>query len=184
MIICISISGWYLIPYIIISQDFEFLHNHLKKYNLRVSVDFAFKSRPKVYINADLFKDYTINVFLPNLNKFRSNQKFADQEAVLLIDNCPNQIFNEISSFLCQSYARIIIITFVTHTKTFSKSLIWCYLAFAKAKTLSFAAGQRNDNRPVPDQSFSQFQIDQGWGYYLNRFWNIWALIWHCTRTQ
>jgi hypothetical protein len=45
---------------------------------------FEISLRQKMYINAKIFKDSITRVFIPYVNKLRSNQELADLEAVLL----------------------------------------------------------------------------------------------------
>jgi hypothetical protein len=87
----------------------------LKKCSIRLDVDSVSKSRTKAYVNTDLFKDYIKSVFLLNLNELRSEQKIGDQEAVLLMDNCPSHVSDKILVFLSQAYVHVIIITFTLH---------------------------------------------------------------------
>jgi hypothetical protein len=49
--------------------------------------DFTLKSRAKADINAEIFQEYVVTVFLPNLNELPSLGQFAEEEAILLMDN-------------------------------------------------------------------------------------------------
>jgi hypothetical protein len=50
------------------------------------------KARRKPYINAECFLEYIRTVFLPNANESRIFEEFADEDAVLLMDNCPSHV--------------------------------------------------------------------------------------------
>jgi hypothetical protein len=50
----------------------------LKKCGIFFNVDFIMKVREKLYINAEIFKDYITCVFIPYFNKLQSNQEIAD----------------------------------------------------------------------------------------------------------
>jgi uncharacterized heparinase superfamily protein len=53
-------------------------------------------------------------VFLPNLNELRSLEESADENAVLLMDNCSSHVGEEILGLLWD--ARVRIITWAAHT--------------------------------------------------------------------
>jgi hypothetical protein len=53
-----------------------------------MGVDLILKSRHMPYMNSQLFAEYISTVLLPYIDKLRSNEEFADKEAVLLMDNC------------------------------------------------------------------------------------------------
>jgi hypothetical protein len=50
------------------------------------------KSNAKPYINAEIFLDYVQTVFLLGLAELWRLDEFAEEIAVLLMDNCPSHI--------------------------------------------------------------------------------------------
>jgi hypothetical protein len=54
------------------------------------------KQRAKRYINGDICLEYIRMVLLPNLNQLRTLEEFADEDAVLLMDNCPAHASEEV----------------------------------------------------------------------------------------
>jgi hypothetical protein len=52
MIVCISVAGESLTPYIMISQDSPSVREQLKKHGVRLGTDVIVKSNGKPYINA------------------------------------------------------------------------------------------------------------------------------------
>jgi hypothetical protein len=96
----LSAVGESLIPYIVTSQDSAHIGEQAKKHGVRFGTDFIFKARAKPYINAEHFFEYIRTVFLPILNERQSLEDFADEGIVLLMDNCPSHVSEEILSLL------------------------------------------------------------------------------------
>jgi hypothetical protein len=63
-------------------------------------IDFILKARSKPYINAEFFLDDIRTVFLPNLNQLRVLEEFADEDTVLLMDNCLSHVRHEVLGLL------------------------------------------------------------------------------------
>jgi hypothetical protein len=76
-------------------QDSLPVRENSKKRGARFDIDFILKARSKPYIKAEFFLDYIRIVLLPNLNKLRAFEKFADKAAVLLMDNSPSHVTDE-----------------------------------------------------------------------------------------
>jgi hypothetical protein len=72
------------------------------------------KHRAKPYVNAEIFAEYIRMVFIPNLNELRNLEQFADEDAVLLMDNCPSHVGDVILNLLRQERVRVI--TWPPHT--------------------------------------------------------------------
>ena len=114
VIACVSAAGESLTPYIVTSQDSPAVREHLKKRGVRFGTDFILKPCQKPYINAQIFEEYIRTVFLPNLNELRSLEQFAEEDAVLLMDNCPSHVGEVILTLLRD--ARVRVITWPPHT--------------------------------------------------------------------
>jgi hypothetical protein len=99
-IICGSAAGETLIPYMITSQDSMCLREALKKRRVRSGTDLILKTTEKAYLNTEIFLEYICMVFMPNLNELRSLEQFADEDAVLLTNNCPTHVGEEVSTIL------------------------------------------------------------------------------------
>jgi hypothetical protein len=66
------------------------------------------KSDAKPCINADIFFYYVQTVFLPHLAELRRLYEFAEEMAVLLMDNCPSDITSDVIAFLTDGRVRVI----------------------------------------------------------------------------
>jgi hypothetical protein len=114
VIACISAAGESLTPYIVTSQDSPVVREQLKKRGVRFGTDFILKCRSKPYINSEIFEQYLRTVFLPNLNELRTLEQFGDEEAVLMMDNCPSHVTDVILTLLRDAKVRVI--TWPPHT--------------------------------------------------------------------
>jgi hypothetical protein len=65
-------------------------------------------------MNAEIFLDETQTVFLPTLTELRTLNEFAEEFAVLLMDNCSSHVTPDVIGLLTE--ARIRVITFAPHT--------------------------------------------------------------------
>jgi hypothetical protein len=92
VIACASAAGESLIPGIITSQDSLSVREQLKKHGVRFGTDLIMKSNAKPYVSAGIFLDHVQTVFLPNLAELRRLDEFAEEMAVLLMDNCRSHI--------------------------------------------------------------------------------------------
>jgi hypothetical protein len=81
-----------LTPYIITLQASRPVREQIKKERVRFRTDFVLRSNPKPYINAKIFLDYIRTVFLSNLAELRTQDRFAEETGVLLMDNCPSHV--------------------------------------------------------------------------------------------
>jgi hypothetical protein len=82
VIACLSAAGASLPLYIVTSEESPALREQLKKRGVRFVQDFILKSCVKAYLNAEIFQEYVMAVFLPNLNELRRREQFLEQEAV------------------------------------------------------------------------------------------------------
>jgi hypothetical protein len=81
----------------------------LKKEGVRFGTDFVLRSNPSPYINAEIFLDYIRTVFLPNLVELRTLDAFTEETGVLLMDNCPSHVTDDIIGLLTEARVRVII---------------------------------------------------------------------------
>jgi hypothetical protein len=51
-------------------------------------------------VDTEIFLEYIRLVFMPNVNELRSFEQFADEDAVLLMENCPSHVGEEVSIIL------------------------------------------------------------------------------------
>jgi hypothetical protein len=110
----VSAAGESVTPYVVTSQGSAVVREQLKKHGVRFGVDLVMKVRPKPYVNAKIFLDYIKTVFLPNLAELRHLEEFAEEDAVLLLDNCPSHVTRGVIGILTD--ARVRVITFAPHT--------------------------------------------------------------------
>jgi transposase len=114
IITCISASGGCLVPYIVSSQATGPVQQKLTDTGLRLGRDLIMTQRAKAYINGAIFANYIRGVFLPHLLRVRIQENLLDEDAVLLMDNCPAHVKDEVLGLLNQ--ARVRIVTFAPHT--------------------------------------------------------------------
>jgi hypothetical protein len=114
VVACVCAVGEALTPYIITSQALGQVRKQLEKHGVRFGTDFVLRSNPKPYINAKIFLDYIRTVFLSNLAELRTFDGFTEQTGVLLMDNCPSYVTDDVIGLLTE--ARVCVITFEPHT--------------------------------------------------------------------
>jgi hypothetical protein len=90
------------------------VQERLKKESVRFGTDFVSRSNPSRYIKAEIFLDYIRTVFLPNLAELRKLDAFTEETVVLLMDNCPSHVIDDIIAVLTE--ARVRVTTFVPYT--------------------------------------------------------------------
>jgi hypothetical protein len=115
VIACVSAAGASLTPYIVTSQAPTLVQERLKKQGVRFGTDFVSRSNPSPYINAEIFLDYIRTVFSPNLAELRTLGAFTEETGVLLMDNCPSHVTDDLIGLLTE--ARVRVITFARHTR-------------------------------------------------------------------
>jgi hypothetical protein len=126
VISCISAARENLTPYTMTSHDSLPVRENLKQRGVRFDTDLILKARSKPDINAKFFLDSICTVFLPSLNELRALEEFADQDEVLLMNNCPIHVMNEVLGLLRD--ARVIT-CFLIRLKSFS-GLMFLFLEF------------------------------------------------------
>jgi hypothetical protein len=108
IIACVSAAGESLIPYVVTSQDSLPVRDALKKHGIRFGTDLILRHRATPDIHTEIFGDYIRKVFISNLNELRSLEEFADEEAVLRMDNCPSHVGELILGVLRDARVRVI----------------------------------------------------------------------------
>jgi hypothetical protein len=114
VIACISAAGESLTLYIITSQARTSVSERLQTEGVRFSTDFVLRSNPSPSINAEIFLDYIRTVFLSNFAELRTLDGFTEETGVLLMNNCPSHVTDDIIGLLTE--ARVRVITFAPHT--------------------------------------------------------------------
>jgi hypothetical protein len=94
--------------------EFPTVQEHLKKQRVRFGRDMILKCNQKPYINAGIFIDYIRTVFLPNIDALRRLAVFLQEVAVVLMDNCPAHVSDDVIRIPIE--AREWGITFTPHT--------------------------------------------------------------------
>jgi hypothetical protein len=84
----------------VISQDSLPVRENLKKRGVRFGIDFILKGRLKPDIKAEFCLSYLRTMFLPNLKELRALEKFAHEDAVLLMDSQPNHVTDKVLGLL------------------------------------------------------------------------------------
>jgi hypothetical protein len=114
IVVCISAASEHMTSFLVCWQGNAAVERNLKIEGFRMGVDSILKSRHKPYMNSQLFAEYISTVLLPYINKLRSNEEFADKEAVLLMENCSNHVQAETSQMFADH--RLKVITLPRHT--------------------------------------------------------------------
>jgi hypothetical protein len=121
VVACISAAGEHMIPFFVCSQIHDTGERRLKTEGFRMGLDLIIKWRTEPYMNSQLFAEYISTVLLPSLDKLRSNEKFADKEAILLMDNCSMHVRPETLQMLADHQMKVI--TLPPHTSHIFQSL-------------------------------------------------------------
>jgi hypothetical protein len=124
----ISAAGESLTPYFVSSQGPPPIRENLKKRGVRFCIDFILKARSKPCINAEFFLDYIRTVFLPNLNELRPLEEFVDEDAILLMDNCPSHVADEVLGLLRDTRLRVRVIIWALTRLKYLSSLMFPFL--------------------------------------------------------
>jgi hypothetical protein len=128
----VSAVGESLIPYIVTSHDSSCVREQLRTHRVRFGTDLILKQRAKACVNSKIFLEYIHMVFLPNLNELQSLEEFADEDAVLLMDNCSSHVGEEVLSLLQDSRVRVI--TWAHHTTHIFQDLYLCLFGVLKRR--------------------------------------------------
>jgi hypothetical protein len=91
-------------------QDFASVRERLKKHGVGFGTHLALKSNLEPYINAEIFLDGIRTVFLHNLAEFHALDEFAEEMAMLLMNNCSTHVTSDMIGLLAEGRVRIIIL--------------------------------------------------------------------------
>jgi hypothetical protein len=108
----ITTEGESMLTYIMISHDSEPFHKRLIHHGVCLAVDSVLRQRSKSHVNNILFLEYINSIFIYYLNKLLETEEFKTCEAVLLMDNCSNDMSDDVITILTRE--RIRIVTFAT----------------------------------------------------------------------
>jgi hypothetical protein len=103
-----STAGASLLPYIITSQNSPVVQEHLKTQGVCFGRDMILKFDQKLYINAGIFLDFIRTIFLPFIDMLRGLAVFAQEPAVLLMDNCSAHASDDVIRILTEASVRVI----------------------------------------------------------------------------
>jgi hypothetical protein len=103
-----------MIPFVVSSQVNDRVISTLKSEGFRIGSDMILRKRDKPYMNAALFAEYVSAVFLSDIAKIRSDPRFTDKEAVLLMDNCSLHLREDILQTLADYHVKVV--AFPLHT--------------------------------------------------------------------
>jgi hypothetical protein len=111
---CISAAGEQMTPFLVCSQGNAAVETKFKIEGSRMGVDLIVKAWHKPYMNSQLFAEYISTAVLPHIGKLRSNEEFADKEAVLLMNNYSVHVQSATLQMLADHWVKVI--TFPPHT--------------------------------------------------------------------
>jgi hypothetical protein len=94
--------------------EFPVVPGHLKKQGVCLGRDMILKFNQKPYINAGIFLDDIRTIFLPYIDMLRGLAVFAEEPAVLLMDNCSAYVRDDVIRILTKASVRVI--TCAPHT--------------------------------------------------------------------
>jgi hypothetical protein len=95
-------------PYVVRSAGSGVVCEQLRKHGVRFGVDLVMNVHPKPYVNAEICFNYIKTMFLPNLAERGNLEAFAEENAVLLMDNCPSHVTREMIGILTETRVRVI----------------------------------------------------------------------------
>jgi hypothetical protein len=120
-------------PFFVSSQINAAVETTVKREGFRVGVDLILRQRNKPYMNSTLLFEHAKTVLLPDVDELRTNEEFADKDAVLLMDNCSIHVRPDTSQLLADH--RFKVITFPLHTSHIFQSLDVSLFGNFKRKT-------------------------------------------------
>jgi hypothetical protein len=130
VIVCVSAAGASLLPDIVTSQNSPVVQEHLKKPGFCFGREPILTFNQKPYINAGIFLDDIRTIFLPYLDMLRGLAVFAQEPAVLLMDNCSAYVNDDVIRILTE--ARVCFITLHHIQPRSSRSLILPSFVFSR----------------------------------------------------
>jgi hypothetical protein len=121
IVACISAAGEHMTSFFVSSQVNATVERRLKLEGFRLGVELILKHRNKPYMSSQLFAEYISTVLLPYVDELRSNEEFADKEAVLLMNNYFVRVQGETRQMLANH--RVKVLSFPPHTTHILQSL-------------------------------------------------------------
>jgi hypothetical protein len=85
----------------------------LEKRGVRFGIDFILEERSKPYANAEFFSRSYSHRVTSQSQGTASLEEFGDEDAVVLMDNCPSHVMDEVLGLL--RYARVRVLTWAPH---------------------------------------------------------------------
>jgi hypothetical protein len=122
VVACISAASEHMTPFCVFSQVNPTVERQLKSEWLRLAVDLILEHRNKPDMSSQLFAVYISTVLLPYIDELQSNEEFADQEEVRLLDNCSIHVHGDTLQMLADH--RVKVLTFPPTQLIFFKVLI------------------------------------------------------------
>jgi hypothetical protein len=102
VIVCVSAVGASVLPYIVTSQNSPVVQELLKKQGVCFGRDMILKFSQKPYIKAGIFLDYVRTIFLPDIDMLRGLAVFAQEPAVLFMDDCSAHVSDDVIRILTE----------------------------------------------------------------------------------
>jgi hypothetical protein len=110
----ISAGGPYLTPYIVSSQISGSVQQAPADTGFQFGKLLILPQRTKTYVNGSLFRDSIQRVFIHFLTILCQREEFTEEQAALLMDNCPWHVKREFLGIVTAASVRISI--FAPHT--------------------------------------------------------------------
>ena len=121
------------LPPLIVSHR-KTVDEEVAKKGFREGHDFVYSFQNKSHVTADIFKSYVLNQIIPYIKQTRCQMKIEDSPVVLLIDNCPSHVNDEIKQILAMENIRMI--TFPPHkTNLFQPLDLFTFYVFKLEKS-------------------------------------------------
>jgi hypothetical protein len=99
---CISAGGVYHTSYIVSLRDSGPAQQVLTDTGLQLGEHLILQQLTKAYFNGLFFRDYTQWAFIPHRTILGQQAEFAEEEAVLLMDDGPSHVKKKFSESLSQ----------------------------------------------------------------------------------
>jgi hypothetical protein len=110
----IAASGQYIISYIIMLQESDGLREALRTKGIAFGRHLILKKNQKPYVNNKSFAEYIKSTFRPRTTRIHAGMGIEQENAVLLLDNCPSYLISDVRDLL--STVRVRVVAFVPHT--------------------------------------------------------------------
>ena len=108
----ISMAGDALPPLIVMQR--KTIDDEVIDEGYREGQDFEYHYQERSFVTTEIFKKYISNQIIPYIKQTRKQMNLQDSHAVLLMDNCPSHVNEEILKILADEKIRVV--TFPPHT--------------------------------------------------------------------